>query len=62
MIVECQIKCECDECGEIEDFEVSTATIGFDVLSLRLTLKQSGWKVEMTAGGYRMTCLDCNGG
>lgn len=61
MILETEILCECDECGEEEQMSVSTAAIGFDVLTLRQTLKQSGWTLAMDRRGYRMLCAECSG-
>lgn len=61
MILENEILCECDECGEEEQMSVSVAGIGFDVLALRQTLKQSGWTLTMDTRGYRMKCAGCSG-
>lgn len=61
MILENEILCECDECSAEEQMSVSVAGIGFDVLVLRQTLKQSGWTLVMDSRGYRMKCAECSG-
>lgn len=60
MILECQILCECDGCGEEESFDVNADNNGFNDLELKRAIAQNGWKiVSRSFTGPKMLCDSC---
>lgn len=62
MILECDVLCECDDCGEEESISVSADHNGFDTYELKRVLAGIEWVLQVTARGPVMRCPSCKEG